>query len=125
MAWGGAQLLAMPLVASTLLTCTAVAGLPALLANAQPPRQPRPAAAFAADGAAVLVVVRSASGHWFLNQQPIAAQALAQVLAEGSGQGEVRLLASDALSMAELAEAQAWLRRQGRRPVVLEPALIR
>lgn len=117
---GLAPLLALPLVGCTLLTCTAVASLPALLASARPPRpapQPSP-------GDGELVVVRSASGHWYLNQQPIAAPALAQLLAEGSGQEPVRLLASDALTIAELVEAQAWLRRQGPRPVRLEPALI-
>jgi len=127
---GGVALLAIPLVGCTLLICTAVASLPALLASAQPPRpapQPSdltPALALPTPGAAELVVVRSASGHWYLNQQPIAAPALARLLAEESGQKPVRLLASDRLSIAELVQAQAWLRPQGPRPVVLEPALI-
>ena len=116
----GMAALVMPLVATTLLVCTATAALPAPLAGE---RDPRSVAAPPGAAEAALVVARSGSGHWFLNQQPIAESALAQLLRDG--EGEVRLVTSNALSVSEVVQALAWLRRQGEgsRPVVLEPAL--
>lgn len=114
----GMAALVMPLVAITLLACTATAALPALLAGGREPRsaETQPPAAQSS-----LVVARSAAGHWFLNQQPIAESALALLLRDG--EGEVRLVVSNGLSVSEVVQALAWLRRQGSRPVVLEPGL--
>lgn len=114
----GMAALVMPLVAITLLACTATAALPALLAGG---REPRSAETQLPAAQSSLVVARSAGGHWFLNQQPIAESALALLLRDG--EGEVRLVVSNALSVSEVVQALAWLRRQGSRPVVLEPGL--
>ena len=115
----GAQALVAPLVAATLVVLTAVVALPVLLLASGAPRPRNPP--LAAVAAAPLLVVRSGSGRWFLNGQPIAEQALARVLrAQRSTASEVRLQASGALSAAAVSSAMAWLRRQSGRAVVLD-----
>jgi biopolymer transport protein ExbD len=117
----------MPLTASVLLVCTAVASLPALLASNPDPRE-RTGSASGTLGASgsvePMLVMRSARGTWYLNGQPIAAESLAQVLARpGRLAGPVRLLASNHLSVAELSESLSWLHTQGRQQVALDVAL--
>ena len=117
--------LVLPLVGSTLLVCTATAGLPALLLSQRPPRDPSlPTQAVAGEQ----VVARGSGGRWYLNQQPIAAERLARLLAEtgdGGGNGEVVLVVSRTLSLADVSDSLAWLRQVSPQPVRLEPALDR
>lgn len=121
--------LVMPAVALTLLLTTAVAALPALLASGQAPRTPTAAGApGATEATPPLLLARSGRGVWFLRGQPIAAAALARLLADGPaagqpGGGEVVLLAGADLRLAEVSASLQWLRRHSRRPVRLEPAL--
>jgi biopolymer transport protein ExbD len=111
-----------PLAASVLLVCTAVAALPALLASGVEPRVP---SRFDPLVSQPLLVVHSAQGRWYLDGQPIAAAALARLLAAADNRDRpVRLLASNSLSIADVSGALAWLRRQGGGSVELEPALL-
>jgi len=111
-----------PLASSVLLVCTAVAALPALLASGVEPRLPPRVDPLAIQP---LLVVRSAQGRWYLEGQPIAGSALAQLLAAADNrQRPVRLLASNSISIADVSAALAWLRRQSRGSVQLEPALL-
>jgi hypothetical protein len=74
------------------------------------------------------VVARGSGGRWYLNQQPIAAEPLARLLAEtgdGGGNGEVVLVVSRTLSLADVSDSLAWLRQVSPQPVRLEPALDR
>ena len=103
------------LCALTLLVCTAVAGLPALLLE----RQPRPLSQ-QAPAAAPLWVVRDLRGGWHLNGEPLPAPALARLLAQAQGQRPVHLLPAAGTPMAEVRQALQWLRRQAG-PVVLLP----
>jgi hypothetical protein len=116
--------LLLALVGSTLVVCTATAGLPALLLSQPSPRErPSPPRAPGLEQ----VVARGSGGRWYLNQQPIAAARLARLLAEaraGEG-GEVVLVVSRALSLAEVSASLAWLRQVSPQPVRLEPALDR
>jgi hypothetical protein len=120
-----AAALLLPLVGSTLLVCTATASLPALLLSQRQPRDPGlPAEALASEQ----VVARGAGRRWYLNQQPIAADRLARLLAEtgGSGDsGEVVLVVSRTLSLADVSDSLVWLRQVSPRPVRLEPGLDR
>jgi hypothetical protein len=117
-----ASTLLLPLVGSTLVVCTATAGLPALLLSQPSPRErPSPPQA----PVLAQVVARGSGGRWYLNQQPIAAGRLARLLGEarpGDG-GEVVLVVSRTLSLAEVSESLAWLRQSTPRPVRLAPAL--
>lgn len=127
--------LVMPAAALTLLLTTAVAALPALLASGQAPRTPAtsrerlPAAGApgATEATPPLLLARSGRGVWFLRGQPIAAAALARLLADGTttgrSAGEVVLLAGADLSLAEVSASLQWLRRHSRRPVRLETGL--
>jgi hypothetical protein len=72
------------------------------------------------------VVARGSGGRWYLNQQPIAAERLARLLAEAErseGKGEVVLVVSRTLSLADVSNSLAWLRQVSPLPVRLEPAL--
>lgn len=115
----GLQALAVPLVASTLVVLTAVAGLPALLlaTTAPRPRNPPPGP----EAGPPLQVVRSARGRWFLNGQPIGEVALARVLRQPRvAQAAVRFQASGVLPVGDVSRAMDWLRRQSGRPVSLD-----
>jgi hypothetical protein len=115
--------LMLPLVGSTLLVCTATAGLPALLLSQ---RQPRDAGLPGEALASEQVVARGLGGRWYLNQQPIAPSRLARILTEtrgSTGNGEVVLVVSRTLSLADVSGSLAWLRQVSPRPVRLEPAL--
>ena len=114
--------LLLPLVGSTLVVWTATAALPALLLS-----QPRPRERPSRHQAPALeqVVARGSGGRWYLNQQPMAAERLARLLGEvraGDG-GEVVLVVSRTLSLAEVSESLAWLRQASPRPVRLAPVL--
>lgn len=116
--------LLLPLVGSTLVVCTATAALPALLLSQPSPRErPRPPQAPALEQ----VVARGSGGRWYLNQQPIAPERLARLLGEakGNGGGEVVLVVSRSLRLAEVSESLAWLRRASPLPVRLAPPLER
>lgn len=115
--------LLLPLVGSTLVVCTATAALPALLLSQPSPRErPRPPQAPAREQ----VVARGAGGRWYLNQQPIAPERLARLLGEAKGNGgEVVLVVSRSLRLAEVSESLAWLRRASPLPVRLAPPLER
>jgi hypothetical protein len=115
--------LLVPLVGSTLVVCTATAALPALLLSQPSPRErPRPPQAPALEQ----VVARGAGGRWYLNQQPIAPERLARLLGEAKGNGgEVVLVVSRSLRLAEVSESLAWLRRASPLPVRLAPPLER
>jgi hypothetical protein len=72
------------------------------------------------------VVARGAGGRWYLNQQPIAPERLARLLGEAKGNGgEVVLVVSRSLRLAEVSESLAWLRRASPLPVRLAPPLER
>jgi hypothetical protein len=117
--------LVLPLVGSTLLVCTATASLPALLLSQRQPRDPSPPAQALANEQ---VVARGSGGRWYLNQQPIATARLARLLAEtggSGGNGEVVLVVSRTLSLADVSDSLAWLRQVSPLPVRLEPALDR
>lgn len=118
---GNTAALLVPLVATTLVVCTATAALPALLLSQRPPReQPIPPALVASEQ----VVARGAGGRWYLNQQPISAGRLARLLGEAGDNGsEVVLVVSRTLSLAEVSDSLAWLRQVSPQPVRLEPAL--
>jgi len=115
--------LLVPLVGSTLVVCTATAALPALLLSQPSPRErPRPPQAPALEQ----VVARGSGGRWYLNQQPIAPERLARLLGEAKGNGgEVVLVVSRSLRLAEVSESLAWLRRASPLPVRLAPPLER
>ena len=115
--------LLLPLVGSTLVVCTATAALPALLLSQPSPRErPRPPQTPALEQ----VVARGAGGRWYLNQQPIAPERLARLLGEAKGNGgEVVLVVSRSLRLAEVSESLAWLRRASPLPVRLAPPLER
>lgn len=115
--------LLLPLVGSTLVVCTATAALPALLLSQPSPRErPRPPQVPALEQ----VVARGAGGRWYLNQQPIAPERLARLLGEAKGNGgEVVLVVSLSLRLAEVSESLAWLRRASPLPVRLAPPLER
>ena len=115
--------LLLPLVGSTLVVCTATAALPALLLSQPSPRErPRPPQAPALEQ----VVARGSGGRWYLNQQPIAPERLARLLGEAKGNGgEVVLVVSRSLRLAEVSESLAWLRRASPLPVRLAPPLER
>jgi hypothetical protein len=117
--------LLLPLVGCTLLVCTATASLPALLLSQRQPRDP-PLTAQAI--ASEQVVARGAGGRWYLNQQPIATARLARLLGEtggGGSNGDVVLVVSRTLSLADVSASLAWLRQVSPLPVRLEPALDR
>jgi hypothetical protein len=117
-----APALVMPLAAAVLLVCTTVVSLPVLLAAGVEARRPP---AEAAHFRAPLLVARSARGRWFLDGQPIAAAALARLLASPAGSARsVRLLAGDGMTIAEVSHGLAWLRRHAGASVQLEPALL-
>jgi hypothetical protein len=106
------------------MVCTATAALPALLLSQPSPRErPRPPQAPALEQ----VVARGSGGRWYLNQQPIAPERLARLLGEakGNGGGEVVLVVSRSLRLAEVSESLAWLRRASPLPVRLAPPLER
>jgi hypothetical protein len=115
--------LLLPLVGSTLVVCTATAALPALLLSQPSPRErPRPPQAPGHH----LLEGRGAGGRWYLNQQPIAPERLARLLGEAKGTGgEVVLVVSRSLRLAEVSESLAWLRRASPLPVRLAPPLER
>lgn len=112
------------LVGSTLVVCTAAAALPALLLSQPRPReQPSPPQASELEQ----VVARGAGGRWYLNQQPIAPERLARLLGEArvNDGGEVVLVVSRTLHLAEVSESLAWLRQSSPLPVRLAPPLER
>jgi len=114
--------LLLPLVGCTLLVCTATASLPVLLLSQQEPRE---VTAPPLQVTGERVVVRSGNGRWYLNQQPIADERLARLLAEPpeNGGGDVVLVVGRSLTLAEVSESLAWLREMSPQPVRLEPAL--
>jgi hypothetical protein len=71
------------------------------------------------------VVARGSGDRWYLNEQPIAAGRLASLLADPprTDAGEVVLVVSRTLTLAEVSESLAWLRQVSPQPVRLEPAL--
>jgi hypothetical protein len=112
------------LVGSTLVVCTAAAALPALLLSQPRPRErPSPPQAPGLEQ----VVARGAGGRWYLNQQPIAPERLARLLGEArvNDGGEVVLVVSRTLHLAEVSEGLAWLRQSSPLPVRLAPPLER
>lgn len=117
---GSLPLLITPLLATTLVVLTAVAGLPALLLASVEPRS-RPPQQGPLAGAALLLV-RSGRGTWFLNSQPIAERPLAQLLRRqrGAPATELRFQPSAALPAGAVSSSLAWLRQQSGRPVALE-----
>ncbi len=101
----------------TLLVLTATAGLPALLA--QP--EPRARLEVAPVVSRPLLVVRSATGGWYLAGRSFTAAELARRLPLESGDGAlVRFLPSSALASAEVSRSLAWLRRHTAAAVMLE-----
>ncbi|QVL53880.1 MAG: hypothetical protein KFB97_06020 [Cyanobium sp. M30B3] len=112
------------LVGSTLVVCTAAAALPALLLSQPRPRE-RPSPPQAPE--LEQVVARGAGGRWYLNQQPIAPERLARLLGEArvNDGGEVVLVVSRTLHLAEVSEGLAWLRQSSPLPVRLAPPLER
>jgi biopolymer transport protein ExbD len=115
----GLQALVVPMVASTLVVLTAVAGLPALLLASTAPRPRNPP--LGPEAGIPLQVVRSAKGRWFLNGQPVGEASLARVLRQFRvHQATVRFQASGALPVGEVSRAMDWLRRQSGRPVSLD-----
>lgn len=109
--------LAMPaLVALTLLVCGGVALGPDLLHERSPKLRQRPATASLEKP---IWVVRSGSGRWYLDGDPISRSNLTQRLARHSG-AEVHLLMSAQLSSAEASRSLRWLRSLGGHSVVLE-----
>lgn len=114
--------LLLPLVGCTLLLCTATASLPVLLLSQPQPRE-QPTSPLTVAGEQV--VARGSGDRWYLNQQPIAADRLARLLAEPprTDAGEVVLVVSRTLTLAEVSESLAFLRQVSPQPVRLEPAL--
>ena len=109
--------LVMPaLVALTLLSCGAVAVVPDLWIERSPRLRARPATASLVKP---IWVVRSGSGRWYLNGEPISSPQLAQRLGHDTS-GEVHLLVSAQLSSAEASKSLRWLRGLGGRSVLLE-----
>ena len=114
----GPLLLLVPFTATSLVLLLAVAALPTLLL--QPVPQVR--AESSAGAGAGWAVVRTARGLWLLNGVPIAQNGLGRTLrARPKGLVGLRFVPSAALTSAEVAASLAWLRQQGRLPVVLEP----
>jgi len=114
--------LLLPLVGCTLLVCTATASMPVLLLSQREPRE-QPASPLTVAGEQV--VARGSGDRWYLNEQPIAAGRLASLLADPprTDAGEVVLVVSRTLTLAEVSESLAWLRQVSPQPVRLEPAL--
>ncbi|MFN6133521.1 MAG: hypothetical protein ACK46L_11585 [Synechococcaceae cyanobacterium] len=109
--------LVMPaLVTLTLLVCGTVALVPDLWGERAPRLRQPPATASLVKP---IWVVRSGSGRWYLNGEPIRDADLAQRLARHAG-GDVHLLVSARLSSAEATRSLRWLRSHGGRAVVLE-----
>ncbi len=110
--------LLLALTGLTLLVLTASAGLPELLGHPQPRARTLPASSRGPS----LLVVRSASGDWYLGGQPISATRLARQLGAvvGSSGTVVRFLPSAALPTGRVSQSLAWLRRQGPSTVLVE-----
>jgi hypothetical protein len=100
----------------TLVTLTAVALLPIALSQSEPrsrstgPEGTQPP----------WFLVRSGTGLWFLNGEPISEANLAVQLKTEASHGGVRFLPSDALSSERVSTSLAWLRTRSRQPVRLE-----
>ncbi len=104
------------LVTLTLLVCGGVALVPDL-GRERAPRQRQPPAT--ASLVKPIWLVRSGSGRWYLNGDPISHGDLAKRLARAPG-GDVHLLVSSQLSSAEASRSLRWLRSLGGGAVVLE-----
>jgi hypothetical protein len=102
----------------TLLTLTAVAVLPVALS--QP--EPRSRSTGAERTLPPWYLVRSATGLWFRNGEPISEANLAVQLKTDASHGSIRFLPSDALSIERVSTSLAWLRDRSRQPVRLELA---
>lgn len=110
-------MLVMPaLVTLTLLVCGGVALVPDLWRERAPRVRQPPATASLVKP---IWLVRSGSGRWYLNGDPITDTDVAQRLARNDG-GEVHLLVSSQLSSAEASRSLRWLRSLGSGAVVLE-----
>jgi hypothetical protein len=110
-------MLLMPaLVTLTLLVCGGVALVPDFGRERAPRLRQPPATASLAKP---VWLVRSGSGRWYLNGDPINQADLVQRLARDPG-GDVHLLVSSQLSSAEASRSLRWLRSLGGRAVVLE-----
>lgn len=104
------------LVGCTLLLCGAVAVLPELVRE----RTPHPRAALKAAGSQHWIV-QSASGHWFLDGEPMPLTRLNRELRRPDRrQQQLHYLPSGALSLAQISSSLASLRRISQAPVTLE-----
>lgn len=104
------------LVGCTLLLCGAVAVLPELARE----RTPQPRAALRS-ASSPHWIVQSASGHWFLDGEPMPRARLESELRRaGRRQQPLHYLPSGSLSLAEISASLASLRRISRAAVSLE-----
>jgi hypothetical protein len=100
----------------TLVTLTAVALLPGALSQLEP----RSRSSGPEGTQPPWFLVRSATGLWFRNGEPISEANLAVQLKTDARHGSVRFLPSDALSSEMVSTSLAWLRGKSPQPVRLE-----
>ena len=100
----------------TLLTLTGVALLPVALSQ----QEPRARSGAPEGTQPPWFLVRSGTGLWFRNGEPISEANLALQLGTDGRHGGVRFLPSDALSLQSVSASLAWLRQNSRQPVRLE-----
>jgi len=106
-----------PTLGAMVLMLAVVAALPALLIARAPlslsQRAPTP-------GAVPVVLVRNASGQWYVDGVRVDPQTLERRLAVRGASLVIRFLPSQHLSTADVTSSLAWLRRRTTGPVQLE-----
>jgi len=103
------------LVVVTLLLCGGVAAVPQLVRDVQPRSSPEPLNAPLQE----LWIVQASDDRWFLAGSQISRAELGRRLQRAGADAQVQFLPSAALPLGEVSASLAWLRRQGKTPVLL------
>ena len=103
------------LVIVNLLLCGGVAAVPQLVRDIEPRSRPQPLNAPMQE----LWIVQAPTGRWFLAGQPISRAELGRRLQRAGEAAQVQFLPSAALPLGDVSASLAWLRRQGKAPVLL------